>query len=325
MKALITGVPGFAGSHLAENLLAHGYKVYGTHLPGESLRNLSECCKRIELFPMDFHKPEKIPSLLKNVKPDYIFHLAALPSVGGSFLDPQETYLVNFMGTFHLLQAALELKKLPRFIMVSSSDIYGVVKKNELPIKIDHPLKPVSPYAVSKAACDMMGYQYFKNYGLPVVRVRSFSHSGPRQARGFVIPDLSFQIAQLEKSRKRKKVIKVGNLKARRDISDVRDIVDGYRLAAEKGRPGEIYQLCSGKAHAISTLLNKLIKLSNDEIKTEIDPGLSRPTDLPVLKGDVSKAENKLGYKRKYSINDTLKDCLDYYRSLQGGKSGGSS
>ena len=319
MKALITGVPGFAGSHLAENLLGHGYKVYGTHLPGESLRNLSVCRKKLELFPMDFHKPEKIPSLLKKINPDYIFHLAALPSVGGSFLDPQETYLVNFMGTFHLLQATLDLKKLRKIIMVSSSDIYGVVRKNELPISIDHPLRPVSPYAVSKAACDMMGYQYFKNYGLPVVRVRSFSHSGPRQARGFVIPDLSFQIAQLENSRKKRKVIKVGNLRARRDISDVRDIVDGYRLAAEKGKPGEVYQLCSGKAHAISTLLNKLIKLSNDDIRTEIDPKLSRPTDLPVLKGDVSKAENRLGYKRKYSINDTLKDCLDYYRSLQGG------
>ncbi|HDS01785.1 MAG TPA: NAD-dependent epimerase/dehydratase family protein [candidate division Zixibacteria bacterium] len=316
MKALITGVPGFAGSHLAENLLGHNYEVYGTHLPGESLRNLHGFRGELELSAMDFHKPERIPGLLKKIEPDYIFHLAALPSVAGSFLDPLETYTVNFMGSFHLMQAALDLKQLKKLIIISSSDIYGLVKQKDLPIKIEHPLQPVSPYAVSKATCDMMGYQYFINYGLPVVRIRAFSHSGPRQARGFVIPDFSFQIAQLEKFRKRRRVIRVGNLNARRDISDVRDIANGYRLAAEKGKPGEVYQLCSGKAYAISTILKKLIKLSHHKIEIETDPKLSRPTDIPVLKGDASKAEKSLGYKRKYSIDDTLRDCLDYYRSL---------
>ncbi len=316
MKALITGVPGFAGSHLAENLLGHNYEVYGTHLPGESLSNLSSCRKELKLAAMDFHKPGRIPALLKKIEPDYIFHLAALPSVAASFLDPLETYNVNFMGTFHLLRAALDLKQLKKLIIISSSDIYGLVQQKDLPIKIDQPLQPVSPYAVSKAACDMMGYQCFINYGLPVVRIRAFSHSGPRQARGFVIPDFSYQIARLEKFRKRRRVIRVGNLKVRRDISDVRDIVNGYRLAAKKGRPGEVYQLCSGKAYAISTLLNKLIKLSHNKIEIETDPKLSRPTDIPVLKGDASTAEKKLGYKRKYSIDDTLRDCLDYYRSL---------
>lgn len=322
MNVLITGIAGFAGSHLAENLLDKGYTVSGTHLSDESLKNLESIESRLELVELDFHDPRKIPEILRSTKPEYIFHLAALPSVGESFRDPYDTYVVNFFGTFFMLQAAIKLKSLKKFVMITSSDIYGIVKQEDLPLKTDRCLEPVSPYGVSKAACDMMGYQYFKNYEMPIVRVRSFPHSGPRQGKGFVIPDFSKQIAEMEHSPKKKNIIKVGNLDARRDISDVRDIVSGYRLAAEKGRPGDIYQLCSGRTNSISELLDKLIKMSSIKIETQFDPQLSRPTDVPILSGDVSKAEQELGYKRKYSIDDTLKDCLEYYRSLQGGKSG---
>jgi GDP-4-dehydro-6-deoxy-D-mannose reductase len=316
MNALISGIAGFAGSHLAEELLKHEYQVFGTHLPDENLRNLETFKSDVELVELDFNDPRKVPEILRSTKPDYIFHLAALSSVGGSFRDPYGTYVVNFFGTFFMLQAAMKLKNLKKFVLVASSDIYGIVKPEELPLKIDRQLKPVSPYGVSKAACDMMGYQYFMNYEMPVVRVRSFPHSGPRQGPGFVIPDFSNQIAMLEKSPKKKNIIKVGNLDAQRDISDVRDIVTGYRLAAEKGRPGEIYQLCTGQTNAISALLDKLIKMSSVKIETQFDPQLARPTDVPILSGDASRAENELGYARKYSIDDTLKDCLDYYRSL---------
>jgi len=322
MKALITGIAGFAGSHLAEELLAHGYGVSGTRLPGESLRNLKAIKSSLKLENLDFHDPRKISEILTKARPDYIFHLAALSSVGESFRDPYRTYIVNFFGTFFMLEAALKLKNLQKFILISSADIYGVVKPKDIPLTTDRLLNPVSPYGVSKAAGDMMGYQYFENYGLPVVRVRSYPHSGPRQGPGFVVPDFSRRIVMLENSRTAKRIIKVGNLKPRRDISDVRDIVSGYRLAAEKGKPGEIYQLCTGRAHRISVLLNKLIKMSTVKIETRIDPALERPTDIPVLAGDASKAEKELGYRRKYSIEDTLKDCLEYYRMLQGGISG---
>jgi len=174
---------------------------------------------------------------------------------------------------------------------------------------------------MKKAAADMMAYQYYKNYDMPVVRARAFNHSGPRQARGFVITDLSHQIAKLERGRG-KKIIKIGNLSAKRDISDVRDIVHGYRLALEKGKAGAVYHLCTGKAYQIKGLLNKLLKMATVEIETEIDPKLARPTEGTVLKGDPGRAEKHLGYKRKYGIDDTLRDCLEYYRSLQGGISG---
>ena len=156
------------------------------------------------------------------------------------------------------------------------------------------------------------------------MRVRAFNHSGPRQGNGFVITDFASQIAELENSR-RKKIIKVGDLSARRDISDVRDIVRGYRLALEKGRPGEVYLLCRGQAVRIETVLKKLLRHSTVSIDIVVDKNLIRSTEVPVLRGDASKAEKKLGYKRNYSLDDTLKDCLEYYRSLQGGKSGRSS
>ncbi len=319
-RAFITGIAGFAGSFLAEELLAQGYIVTGTYLPGESLNRLDAIIDKIEINPLDFAEPDIIPDMIKKIKPQYIYHLAAQPSVGRSFKQPLETYTANFMGSFYLLEAARNLKGLKGFLMVTSADIYGSVKPKEPPLTEDRHLQPVSPYGVSKAAADMMAYQYHKNYDLPVIRVRSFNHSGPRQARGFVITDLSYQIARLERNRARK-IIKIGNLSAKRDISDVRDIVHGYRLALERGKPGEVYHLCCGKAYQIKSLMNRLLKMANVEIKTEIDPKLARPTEVPILKGDPSKAEKELGYKRKYSIDDTLRDCLEYYRSLQGGMS----
>lgn len=324
MKVFITGIPGFAGSFLTEELLAQGYEVYGTHLPNENLQNLAHIKDKIQINPLDFNKPEIIPQMLACVKPDYIFHLAAQSSVKKSFDSPQESYQANFFGTYHMLEAARELKKLRGFLFVSSSDIYGIVKPKDLPLTENHPLRPVSPYGVSKAAADMLCYQYYINFEMPIVRVRAFNHSGPRQGRGFVVTDFSAQIAELEMNR-RKRVLKVGDLSSRRDISDVRDIVRGYRLAVEKGQPGETYQLCSGHAVRIETLLKKLLRHSTVSIDYVVDKHLIRKSEVPILKGDASKAEKKLGYKRNYSIDDTLKDCLEYYRSLQGGKSGRSS
>jgi GDP-4-dehydro-6-deoxy-D-mannose reductase len=321
MRALVTGISGFAGSHLARELLGHGYDVHGTHLPGEDLSRLGDLGKKIKLHPLDFLKEKNLYKLLGEIKPNYIFHLAAQPSVGFSFKSPEETIMVNFMGTFHLLQAARKLRNLKGLLTVTSSDIYGVIKRTDLPLTEEQKLQPVSPYGVSKAACDLMGYQYFKNYGLPVVRARSFNHSGPGQARGFVVTDLCYQIAALENSR-RKPVIKMGNLKAKRDISDVRDIVRGYRLALEKGKAGEVYHLCSGKTHSVSELLKKALRMTDLKIEVKIDPKLARPTEVPILIGDASKAERQLSYKRRFTIDDTLKDCLDYFRSLQGGKCG---
>jgi len=321
MRALITGIPGFAGSHLAGELLQYDYEVHGTHLPGEDLQRIKDAGNKLKLYSLDFLGDPDIDDLLGRIKPDYIFHLAAQPSVGNSFKYPQKTLKINLLGTLQLLEASRRLRSLKGFLIVTSADIYGVIKRNDLPINENQRLQPVSPYGVSKAACDLMGYQYFKNYELPVVRIRAFNHSGPGQGRGFVVTDICHQIASLENSR-RKPIIKVGNLKVKRDISDVRDIVRGYRLALEKGRAGEAYNLCSGRAHSVQTLFNKLRRMTDLKIEPKIDPELARPTDVPILIGDSSQAEKHLGYKQNFTIDDTLEDCLNYYRSIQGGIDG---
>jgi len=310
----MTGISGFAGSHLAEELLGTGYSVCGTYLPDESLRNLDSFRSKVEIAPMELHRPESVAEILTRFNPDYIFHLAAQASVGRSFRAPQETHQINFIGTFNLLEAVRQLGRLKGLLLVTSADIYGIVRPKDLPLRENQPLCPISPYGVSKAAADLLGYQYYKNHSLPIVRVRAFNHSGPRQAPGFVIPDFCRQIVTLEKSAT-EHIMKVGNLEARRDISDVRDIVAGYRLALEKGKPGAVYHLCSGQAIKISSLLRKLLKLAKVKIEVKADPVLMRPSEVSILVGDPSRAEKELGYKRKFTIDDTLKDCLDYYRA----------
>lgn len=324
MRVFVTGISGFAGSFLAREMLEKGYDVSGTSLPGENLDRIKNLIDNLRLYPLDLKNPRKLKSILKKEKPDYIVHLAAQSSVGRSFKYPQETYDINFFGTFHLIESALAGCALHKFVLVSSADVCGVVKKKDMPLSPDHPPKPVSPYGLSKAACEMLAWQYYKKQDFPAVVIRAFNHSGPGQERGFVIPDFCSQIATLEKKRGPKKM-RVGNLSARRDISDVRDIVVGYRLALERGKPGKTYNLCSGRSYRIETLLEKLLRFASADIHVETDPKLSRPSEVPVLTGDISKTEKQLGYKLNYQIDDTLKDCLNYYRSFQGGTHGRAS
>jgi GDP-4-dehydro-6-deoxy-D-mannose reductase len=324
MRVFVTGVSGFAGSFLAREMLEKGYDVSGTYLPQESLDRIDTLKKDLGLYSLDLTKPKKLNTILKKENPEYIVHLAAQSSVGRSFKYPQETYDINFYGTYHLIESALNHCDLQKFVLVSSADVCGVVKKKDMPLSPDHPPKPVSPYGLSKAACEMLAWQYFKKQDFPAVVIRAFNHSGPGQERGFVIPDFCSQIAALEKKRGPKKM-RVGNLSAKRDISDVRDIVVGYRLALEYGKPGKTYNLCGGRAYRIETLLKKLLRFADADIQVETDPKLSRPSEVPILTGDISKTEKQLGYKLNYQIDDTLKDCLNYYRSFQGGTHGRAS
>ena len=182
-----------------------------------------------------------------------------------------------------------------------------------MPIKPDYPLRPVSPYGASKAAADIVSYQYYRAFGLPVVRIRAFNHTGPRQATGYVIPDFCSQISRIEKSH-RKGIIRVGDLSAKRDIADVRDIVDGYRLAAERGTIGDAYILASGKADTVENYLHMLVKHSTADISIRVDKKLLRPVEVPLLVGSISKAKRELGYKPRYKIEETLVDTLEYWR-----------
>ncbi len=311
--ALVTGIPGFAGSFLAEELLAHGYRVIGTMREGESTHHLSEIANRITVFEADILDAEHNRRLVRKYKPDYIFHLAAMASVGRSFEMERMTFLVNFEGTLNMLDAARSHPGLRKFVFVSSADCYGVFSPKGKTLREDQPLNPISPYGIAKAAAEQAARYYNRAYDLPVVAARSFNHSGPRQSDSFAIPSFAHQIAAIEKGLRKPELL-VGDLSAKRDISDVRDVVRGYRLLAEKGKAGNIYQLCSGKSVAMRRVLDVLLRMSHARIAVKVDKTRLRKADIPILKGDNRKAVRELGYAPKHSLQSTLADTLDFWR-----------
>lgn len=317
-RVLITGVAGFAGSHLARELVASGYQVSGTRLRGESLANLTGMGVRPKIRVLNLCSPSSCEKVLREFQPEAIFHLAAYSAVGASYADPALPMQVNFGGTLNLLEVLRHQREIRRvlqvMIVVGSSDMYGRVRPRDLPLNEEQPLNPVSPYAISKAAADFLAATYYRAYGLPIIRVRAFNHAGPGQKRGFVVPDFAEQVARLEKQ-SGKRVLKTGNLAARRDITDVRDVACAYRLIAQRGKPGEVYHLGSGKSVAMKSILDKLIKMARRPIKTVPDPRRLRPAEVPVLCADITKLK-KLGWSPRFPLSRTLADTLEYYRSL---------
>lgn len=313
--AFITGLPGFAGSFLAEELLAHGYKVVGTMREGESTRNLEPIENHVTLITADILDAEHNRKLVRQFKPDYIFHLAAMASVGRSFEMERMTFLVNFEGTLNILDAARSHTGLNKFVFVSSADCYGIFSPKSRTLREEQPLNPVSPYGIAKAAAEQAARYYFRAYDLPVVIARSFNHSGPRQSDSFAIPSFAHQIAAIEKGLKKPELL-VGDLSARRDISDVRDIVRGYRLLAERAKPGTVFQLCSGKTVTMKRVLDLLLKASHSRIPVKIDKTRLRKADIPILKGDNRNAVRELGYAPEHSLQSTVSDTLNYWRDL---------
>lgn len=314
MKVLITGIAGFVGSHLAELLLKKEEDVFGICLPDESLENIRQIKKELHLTNCDVTDFYRLSSVIKRINPDQIYHLAALSSVGRSFSHPVDVIGANIRGTLYLLEILRNTRKRPRILIVGSSDMYGVVRPKDIPITEETPLLPVSPYGSSKAACDLLVYQFFKSYGVRTIRVRAFNHTGPRQDVGFVVPDFASQIAKIEAGIL-PPVMKVGNLSSKRDISDVRDIVRGYQLLMKKGKAGEAYNVCSGKAYSIKNVLKILISLSKKKIRVKTDEKRNRPAEIPILRGDNSKIKRTIGWKPKISIETTLEDTLNFWRS----------
>ena len=313
MRAFITGITGFAGSHLAENLLNHNYEVFGTSLMGERRDYVAGIKNAISIATADINDARALKKAVTSARPQVVFHLAALAAVGRSFTVPVDTMTINLMGTQNLYEILRDSKSVQKIVFVSSADIFGPLPPAKMPIKPDYPLHPVSPYGASKAAADILSYQYFRAYGLPIVRIRAFNHTGPRQGTGYVIPDFCSQITRIERSGRRG-TIKVGDTTARRDISDVRDIVNGYRQAAVKGKPGEAYILASGKADSIRHYLKLLTNMSTAEIDIKIAKELLRPVEVPLLVGSIAKSKKELGYNPKYKIEQTLLDTLDFWR-----------
>lgn len=313
MKILITGIAGFVGSHLAELLLKKGEEVCGICLACESLENIRQIKKDLYLTNCDITDFDRLSSVVKRINPDEIYHLAALSSVGKSFSHPLDVIGTNIRGTLHLLEIVRNIRKKTRILIVGSSDMYGIVKPKDIPITEEKPLLPVSPYGSSKAAGDLLAYQFFKSYGVQTIRARAFNHTGPRQGMGFVVPDFASQVAKIEAGIL-PPVMKVGNLSSKRDLSDVRDIVRGYRLLMRRGKAGEAYNVCSGNAYSIKNILKALTFLSKKKIRVKTDAKKNRPAEIPVLVGDNSKIRKTTGWKPKISIATTLEDTLNFWR-----------
>lgn len=312
-KALITGITGFVGSHLAEFLLKEGLEVYGINRWRSKDNNIENIRSKIELHEADLLDAHSLYAIVEKIRPHYIFHLAAQSYVVSSWASPVNTLEVNVIGSANLFEAVRKAELDVVIQIACSSEEYGFVYPDELPIKETNPLRPLSPYAVSKIAMDYLGYQYFKSYGLKIVRTRGFNHTGPRRGEVFAESTFAKQIAEIEKGI-REPVVYVGNLEAKRDYTDVRDMVYGYYLAALKGEPGEVYNICSGKAWRIKDVLDYLLSLAKVKVKVKNDPKRMRPSDVPVLIGDNSKFSKKTGWKPKISFEKTLLDLLDYWR-----------
>lgn len=315
MNVLITGVTGFVGSYLAEFLLDKepDVRVFGTIRWRSRTENLEYLGGRIKLIECDLKDYSSVKAALEQSWPDYIFHLAAQSFVVTSFHAPGDTLQTNIMSQLNIFEAVRALGLNSIIQIAGSSEEYGLVEKHELPITEENPLRPLSPYAVSKVTQDFLGFQYFKSYGLPIIRTRAFNHSGPRRGHVFVESNFSKQIVEMEKGL-RAPILKVGNLSAIRDYTDVRDVVRAYWLAATLGEPGEIYNIATGKGYAISQIVEMLKQFTGIRITVEEDSSRMRPSDVPILIGDSTKFRKKTGWKPEIPFEKTLKDILDYWR-----------
>ncbi len=312
-KALITGITGFAGSHLAELLLKEGYEVYGTTRPRSKVDNIDHIDNQLHLEDADLLDSHSLYSIIAKIQPQYIFHLAAQSFVQSSWASPANTMETNIVGTIHLFEAVRRAEIDSVIQIACSSEEYGMVYEKEIPVKETNPLRPLSPYAVSKVAMDYLGYQYFQSYGMKIVRTRGFNHTGPRRGEVFVTSNFSKQIAEIEVGKK-EPIIEVGNLEAKRDWTDVRDIVKGYLLSVQKCDYGEVYNICSEKTVKVGDMLSLLLDMSKVKIKIRHDPSRMRPSDVPILLGDCTKFRKKTAWKPTIPFETTMKDLLSYWR-----------
>ncbi len=315
MRALITGITGFAGSHLADYLLAEqsDVEIFGTYRWRSRMENIDHLDGKINLLECDLRDAAAVHGVLAEVRPDYIFHLAAQSYVPASWRAPSDTLTTNLIGQTNIFEAVRILELDPVIQIAGSSEEYGLVLPDEVPIKETNPLRPLSPYAVSKVGQDLLAYQYFRSYGLKTIRTRGFNHTGPRRGEVFVTSNFAKQIASIEAGL-REPVIRVGNLDAQRDFTDVRDMVRAYWLAVTKAKHGEVYNLASGKAVTIRELLDQLLALSETKVEVQVDPERLRPSDVEILLGDFSKFKADTGWEPSIPLEQTLRDTLDFWR-----------
>ena len=313
MDALVIGAGGFVGKYLLQQLIADGRMPGATKLPRESLK-----MDGVEVFDLDLDRQSDIRRLLEAERPMQIYHLAAQSSVAVSWKEPELTVDVNIKGTLHLLEAIRSIPEYyPRILLVGSGEEYGYLREGACPIDEQEALHPGNIYAVTKACQNMIGSVYARAYGMGIVMVRAFNHIGVGQTPQFVAADFALQIAEIEAGL-RPPVMKTGNLAAKRDFSDVRDVVRAYTLLMDKGISGETYNVGSGHAVAIQEILDTLLELSRESIAVEQDPARMRPSDVPIIEADVNKLNEHTGWTPQYPLRETLSDMLDHNRRNYG-------
>lgn len=319
MKVLVTGGYGFAGRHLAQYLVSCGENVAVTYLPSQDNPATTAAPKggvaipeSAQSFALDLSDRKAVAEIIAVLKPDAIYHLAGISFVPAADVDVFKTFQINTFGTMNLLDALAQSSKHSRILVVSSAEVYGEPRPGTLPLTEQAVLRPVNAYAVSKAAADLAAFKYFFSDHLHVIRVRPFPHIGPGQNEAFSISGFTKQIAEIKLGLKPPK-IKVGNLEAKRDFSDVSDIVRGYREALLNGKRGEVYNLCSGQSISIGGMLQKLIKVADVEVEIEVDSSRLRPIDIPDLYGSYDKAQHDFGWKPRIDLEGTLHSLLAYW------------
>jgi GDP-4-dehydro-6-deoxy-D-mannose reductase len=339
LRVLITGITGMAGSHLAEYLLdMGGIEVYGSFRPRSKMDNLEElgasgrlnalqgdCITSkamleakvrpdmVNMVESDMADAYSMQKLVGAVRPDRIFHLAAQSFVPASWHYPAQTIEQNIIGQLNVFEAVRTAGIDPLIHIAGSSEEYGLVLPDEVPIKESNPLRPLSPYAVSKVGQEMLAYQYHKSYGLKTVVTRGFNHTGPRRGHVFVTSNFAMQIARIEKGLQ-PPVLHVGDLTSKRDWTDVRDMVKAYWLCLEKGVPGEVYNTGSGTAIEVGEMLDILLSMSQIKIDVKQDPARMRPSDVKILWADYSKFQAATGWRPEIPFEKTMQDLLDYWR-----------
>jgi GDP-4-dehydro-6-deoxy-D-mannose reductase len=315
-KILITGINGFVGSHLADLLIKDkNNKVFGIKKPNGRLEFIRKILNDITLFDGDITDAHSIEKIILEIQPDRIYHLAALSWVDPSWNMPAAYMQVNSIGTIHLLEAVKKLKKTPRVLVSCTPEEFGDVPESKLPITEETKIAPLNPYAASKVAQDVICQVYFASYNIPIIRTRAFNHEGPRRDIHGALASFAFQIAKIEAGLQ-KPVIYVGNLEAKRNFTDVRDMVKAYNAAMEKCNPGELYLIGTDQIYTIKECLEKLISLStlSKKITYKIDPKRVRLTELRRFVGDFTKFTKKTGWKPTIKFEETLNDILEYWR-----------
>lgn len=310
LKALIIGAAGFVGGHLIKHLSSEcGYDVYATKLPHETIGS----AEKYSVYDLDIMDQEQISSVIDRVKPDQIYHLAAQSSVKISWDKPQLTADINIKGTINLLEAVRISGQSPAILLVGSAEEYGFVDPDDVPVSENTVLRAGNIYAATKACQGMLGEIYSRAYRMNIIMVRAFNHIGPGQSDIFAVSDFCRQAVNIQLG-KREPFICTGNLSAMRDFTDVRDIVRAYSMLMEKGVSGQVYNVGSGKAVSIQSMLDEIIRLSGVPIEIRRDERRMRPSDVPVMEADISKIVSDTGWRPEIPAEQTLKDILEYWR-----------